>query len=263
MKRVEVIIVAGDETFCCALTEAVNRLSEMFPAFGTDSERCALEYMQMHPVDILFLEMELAEGDGRSLLEQLSQQELPRPLIIGVTDSGSPTMARYMREHGVDYICRKGAGDDLPRHLLDLALRLYPYKCAFDRADHGYMYGKLTGEPSDVVTRRYIERELMRMGFRRKYVGFAYIAEAIELLIHWEPDRQVQITREIYPLVAGHYHVTKQSVERAIRSAIKAAFAGIPDRELHRYYPYPFDHAMGRPSNVDFLVNMSMRLMLE
>ena len=102
----------------------------------------------------------------------------------------------------------------------------------------------------------------MRMGFRQKYVGFAYIAEAIELLIHWEPDRQVQITREIYPLIAGRYHVTGQSVERAIRSAIKAAFTGIPDSELHSYYPYPFDRAMGRPSNVDFLVNMSMRLTL-
>ncbi len=260
MKRVEVIIVAGDETFCRTLTEAVNRLPEMFPAFGTDSERCALEYMQMHPVDILFLEMELAEGDGRSLLEQLSQQELPRPLIIGVADSGSPTMAEYMREHGVDYICRKEAGDDSIRHLLDIAVRLYPYKRVLDWEAHGY--GKLTGEPSGVVTRRYIERELMRMGFRQKYVGFAYIAEAIELLIHWEPDRQVQITREIYPLIAGRYHVTGQSVERAIRSAIKAAFTGIPDSELHSYYPYPFDRAMGRPSNVDFLVNMSMRLTL-
>ena len=126
MKRIEVIIVAGDETFCRTLTEAVNRLPEMFPALCTGSERCALEYMQMHPVDILFLEMELAEGGGRSLLEQLSQQELPRPLIIGVTGSGSPTMAEYVREHGVDYICRKESGDDLPRHLLDLAFRLYP-----------------------------------------------------------------------------------------------------------------------------------------
>ena len=169
-------------------------------------------------------------------------------------------MAEYMREHGVDYICRKEAGDDSIRHLLDIAVRLYPYKRVLDWEAHGY--GKLTGEPSGVVTRHYIERELMRMGFRQKYVGFAYIAEAIELLIHWEPDRQVQITREIYPLIAGRYHVTGQSVERAIRSAIKAAFTGIPDSELHSYYPYPFDRAMGRPSNVDFLVNMSMRLTL-
>lgn len=263
MKRIEVIIVAGDETFCCALTEAVDQLPEMFPAFATGSERCALEYMKMHPVDIMFLEMELAEGDGRSLLEQLSQQERSHPLIIGVTDSGPPTMAGYMREHGVDYICRKGAGGDSPRHVLDIAVRLYPYKRVLDRADHGHMHGGLAAGSSDVATRRDIERELMHMGFQKKYVGFDYIVEVIELLIHWESDRQVQITREIYPLVAGRYHATGQSVERAIRSAIKAAFAGIPDSELHRYYPYSFDHAMGRPSNVDFLVNMSMRLMLE
>lgn len=263
MKRIEVVIVAGDETFCHVLAEAVGRLPEMVPVYCTGSEHCAMEYMQMHPVDILFLEMELAEGDGRFLLERLSQRELPSPLVIGVTGSDSPAMAGFMREHGVDYICRKEAGDDLPGHLLELAVRLYPYHRAFEQMEQGYASGKAAGKQADTVDRCSIERELMRMGFQRKYVGFAYIAEAIELLIHWEMDRQVQVTKEIYPLVAGRYQVTEQSVERAIRSAIKAAFAGVPAGKMHHYYPYPFDHAMGRPSNVDFLVNMSMRLTME
>ena len=66
MKRVEVIIVAGDETFCRTLTEAVNRLPEMFPAFGTDSERCALEYMQMHPVGAVVTTGAATPADYRS-----------------------------------------------------------------------------------------------------------------------------------------------------------------------------------------------------
>ena len=263
MRRLEVIIVAGDGAVCRTLTEAVTRMPEMLAVFCTGSENYALEYMQMHPVDILLLDMELAEGDGLSLLEQMHVRGIPRPLVIGTTDSDSPEMAGDMRDHGVDYICRKGVNDASPEHLLNIAHRLYPYKHLLDMSDRGYENCDLMGTQAEVVNRRYIERELMRMGFKEKYVGFSYIAEAIELLIHWDSDHQVQITREIYPLVAKRYHATKEGVERGMRSAIKAAFAGVPDSELRRYYPYPYDRAMGRPSNVDFLVNMSMHLALE
>lgn len=262
MRRLEVIIAAGDGAVCRELTEAVNRMPEMIAAFCTGSENCALEYMQMHVTDILFLEMNLAEGDGMSLLDQMERMALSRPLIIAMADSGSTAVLEYLRSHGADYIFQKGKNDLPLQRVVDMAYRLYPYRCMLDAASQGYSYHELTREQADVVTRRLIEHELLRMGFKQKYVGFSYIAEAIELLIHEEPNQQLQITRDVYPLVAERYHATKAGVERAIRISLQAAFSTMSDEEIARYYPYSFDRSRKRPSNVDFLVNMSKRLTL-
>lgn len=263
MRRLEVVIVAGDGAICRALTEAVSRMPEMIVAFCTGSESCALEYMQMHRTDIVFLEMDLAEGDGMSLLEQMEHTVQPRPLMIAMTESGSAAVLEYLRCHGIDYICQKGRNDDSPQRLIDIAYRLYPYSRLATVTDSGYTYRELTSEQADVVTRNYIERELLHMGFRQKYVGFSYIAEGIELLIHWDGNEQVQITRDLYPLIAQRYHATRAGVERAIRISLQAAFSSMSDEEVSRYYPYPFDRARKRPSNADFLVNMSKRLTLD
>lgn len=263
MRRLEVVIVAGDGAICRALTEAVNCMPEMIAAFCTGSESCALEYMQMHRTDILFLEMDLAEGDGLSLLERMERTVQPRPLMIAMTEPGREAESEYLRSHGIDYICQKGKNHDSPQHLIDIAYRLYPYNCLSNVTDSGYTYHELTGAQADVVTRNYIERELLRMGFREKYVGFSYIAEGIELLIHWDSNEQVQITRDLYPLIAQRYHATKAGVERAIRISLQVAFSSMSDEEVSRHYPYPFDRTRKRPSNADFLVNMSKRLVLD
>lgn len=263
MRRLEIMIVAGDGAFCRRLAETAAQTPEMVISFCTGSVNVAIEYLQVHTADIMFLETDLAEGDGLSLLDLMEQRALSRPLIMMLTDSGSVAVLQCIREHGVDYICQKGRGADSPQHLLDIAYRLYPYKLMLDSDGQGYQFYELTEEQSDVVTRRYIERELLRLGFRKKYVGFDYTAEAIELLMHRDTDQQVQITREIYPLVAKRYHATKEGVERGIRNAIQAAFSKVPDSEMRRYYPYSYDRNMGRPSNVDFLVNVSMHLTLD
>ena len=263
MRRLEVVIAAGDGEICRTLTEAVSRMPEMSVAFCTGSESCAIEYMQMHRTDILFLEMDLAEGNGMSLLEQIECTVQPRPLMIVMMESGQTAVLEYLHSHGIDYICQKGKNDDSPQRLTDIAYRLYPYSCFSMISDSGYTYHKLTGGQADVVTRDYIERELLRMGFRQKYVVFSYIAEGIELLIHWDENEQVQITRDLYPLIAQRYHATKAGVERAIRISLQAAFTSMSDEEISRHYPYPFDRARKRPSNADFLANMSKRLTLD
>ena len=118
MRRLEVVIVAGDGVICRALTEAVSRMPEMSAAFCTGSESCAIEYMQMHRTDILFLEMDLAEGNGMSLLEQMECTVQPRPLLIAMMESGQTAVLEYLRSHGIDYICQKGKNDDSPQRLI-------------------------------------------------------------------------------------------------------------------------------------------------
>ncbi len=261
MKQAEVLIAVGDDRFSLALRVAVERRADMRVSYCTGCGKDALEYLQAYPVDILFLEMELNEGHGMFLLEELMADGGTRPLILVMSAVSSPSLACGMRVCGVvDYMCKKEENLFGVLQLVDAAGRLYPYKCMLERREQFAPDAALTGAGEDVLTRRLIEQRLLQMGFSKRYMGFSYIVDALELMAQYELDEPVQFSKEIYPRIAGKYRATTNGVERAIRSALHAVFSNESTEKLWEFYPYPYDRRVGRPSNADFLVNLSVGL---
>lgn len=105
--------------------------------------------------------------------------------------------------------------------------------------------------------RAYIERELVRMGFRQGQSGFYNIVEAIVLIMQMEYGQPIRVTSDIYPKVAEHRGSSACSVERTIRNAIESVWKRSNLHTLHEMYPYPCDNMNGRPTNAEFLINMA------
>jgi two-component system response regulator (stage 0 sporulation protein A) len=114
-------------------------------------------------------------------------------------------------------------------------------------------------DPREDRKRQYVEQKLFDMGFSRKQVGFPYIVEALLLLAD---DKPHGMTSEVYPMIAREYNVSKEGVERSIRSAIEVTFRHLNKEDRLRYYPFAYDEQKGRPSNTDFLVKFSEKLRL-
>lgn len=260
-RLIKIMMVEDDPEICADFCAAAEQYSQLSLVYQTDSQQNALDYMEGHTVDVLLLDIELTEGDGVSLLDQLQQRTLAKPFIVVVTNTASTVTLSYMRTHGADYIYQKTNAAYSAAKVLSVILKLYPYKLLEGTREGSYAVERFHSEKARVVTRQYVETELEKMGFKRSHVGFDYAAEAIQILIA-NKDEEFQITRALYPLIARRHHTTKDGVERGIRNAIEYAFTGTPPYLLEQYYPYPYEQEKGRPTNVEFLKNMAVRLAL-
>ena len=260
MARFVEIMLVEDEP---EVREDYRRAIALFPVmslvYGTDSERQAMDYLETHNVDVIILDIELREGDGLSLLDQIETRGLEKPFIIVVTNTGSQVTLGYMRAHGADYIYQKTNRAYSPAKVLSVVEKIYPYQRTEDSRRCVHAVTAFSQIKEDEITRKYIEDELEKMGFRRRHVGFTYTVEAIFLLLR-DREHQLHTAGDVYSLIAQQYHTTKNSVERGIRNAIESTFTEAQIEVLHECYPFPYDEKKGRPTNTEFLKNMAERL---
>ena len=62
-----------------------------------------------------------------------------------------------------------------------------------------------------------IEKLLYKAGVLRSYVGFNYFTRAV-MLVYEDPDRLLNISKNIYVPIANEYHVNFNSVETSLRT---------------------------------------------
>ena len=145
--EIKIMLVEPDvrtrEVYC----EVVAGQKGMKLVFATDQQVQAVDYLRAQEVDVVIMEMELAEGDG-----------------IGLT---SQATLGYMRMHGVDLVYHKMNLDYSPVHILQMIARLYPYRfCAEPADESATLAGQFRKEMSTYVLRRQVQTELEQMGFR-------------------------------------------------------------------------------------------------
>ncbi len=258
---IRLMLVEDEPNVLASFRKALSHFPTMKITFETGSEQCALDYMEIHEVDVVILDIELAEGDGLSFLNSLEARGLEKPFIIVVTNTGSSVILSYMREHGADYVYQKTNLSYAPEKILSILEKVYPYqKLVIDRKNK-HLVQRFNQKKADEITHAYVEEELERMGFKRKYVGFSYIADVLVILMKDKLGR-MHITSEAYQMVAQARHTTKGSVARGVRTAIEAVFTNAKIYEIQQYYPFPYDEERGRPTCTEFLKNMAIRLKL-
>ena len=227
----------------------------------TDKEEQALNYLKVHEVDVIILDIELKAGNGSFLLNGIEMCGLKKPFIFVVKNKGSDDAGTDCVAHGVDYIYRKTNPAYSPEKILCVIDRLYPYqKTENDRRSMQAM--KSPGREKEAeLTRKYITDELRKLGFGRRPDGFDYVLEAIILMMKLPTEKKPE-SAEIYSSIAEQYHVTCASVERDIKIAIASVFTKANADRVRRYYPFDYNNEKGRPSNMQFLRNMAERLRL-
>ena len=258
---IKIMLVEDDPMVCESYRIATRHQPDLSIVYETGSEQQALGFLQAHRIDVVILDIELAEGDGVSFLDELAQRKIEKPFITVVTNTASTVMLNYMREHGADYIYQKNNISYSPAKVLSIIEKICPYQKVMKERQEPLMENGFRREKDDDVRRQYVEEELLKMGFKKKQVGFTYITDAVMILMDYS-GIPPHLTSEIYPLIADRRNASKEGVERSIRSAIEATFRNINAAQLEYYYPYPYNKAKGRPSNGDFLVKFAQQIRL-
>lgn len=217
----------------------------------------AFQILSWMEVDALILDLEMPEGSGIFLLEQLQTLPIEKPFIAVVTNVVSKVIYDAIRNMGVDYICTKSVSDfslETPLSIIEISA---PYRKTRKSAEG--ISKTLNYRTKVDIYQRNIEFELSRMGFQVKKLGVTYIKEAILFLsLSDKPD--ISVTKEIYVHVASKYQTNVRNVEKNIRTAIEKVWTEQDIGKLTELYPFDWNHETGRPTNAEFLHNMTQKI---
>lgn len=232
MELRKLLIAEGNRTFALALSEALR---------GTYSLRlchdgnAAMEALNTFRPDVLVLDLMLPGLDGISLLEAARNSGVT-PTVLATSGFLSDYILDSAQKLGVGYLMLKPC--DIPAtvsRIGDLAERAQPSR------------------PVAPDPRTALSNILLDLGIPTRLRGYGYLREAI-LLMARAPGQS--ITKQLYPAVAALCGAESVAVERAIRSAIAAAWKNRDGRVWQRY----FGGQESRPSNGEFICRMAEHL---
>lgn len=214
----------------------------------TGSETEGLALLKNRNADVVILDLELEEGNGIQFAEEMRRLPIQQPFVVVTTNNCSSSILQYLRtELKVDFIFQKTNMSYTARQVLDIIEKVYKY--------HREPNPQMADEKEILKDR--ICRELQNMGFSPS-AGRDYLVEAF-LFLAEHPDDSLQVSKVIYPAIAGHHRTDPANVERAIRTAIERVWSNSNLITLSKYYPYDVKNKNGRPSNGEFIANMRLK----
>lgn len=194
-----------------------------------------LELLRQRSADVLVLDLMIPGLDGMKLLEFVHQEQLASAVIV-TSLFLSDYIAAALSRCGVDYAAIK------PCSVSSLAERVEELCAGLDT------------EPEQPDPHCAVTSILLALGLRTNKKGFRYIRDSV-LMLAREPG--LQVTKNVYPDVGKAAGGNAQSVEKAIRTAIAAAWEQRDNDIWRRYFAPGPDGQVPRPTNSEFLTRLA------
>ena len=232
METRKLLVVDTSTSFCAELAEFLGGAYELRTCNDGLQARALLE--SFCP-DILVTDLALPGLDGISLLKAASYAP-KRPAMLVTTRFTSLYIEYAITEIGVDYLMVK------PCDLRGLADRIH---------DLSQCEGGMIPMPCEKTS---VSNMLAALNVQVKRKGHTYLETAIEL---YRKDPCQSVTKVLYPTVAKICGGSRDSVERAIRSAIHAAWNRRDEKVWRLYFPTCREGVVPRPSNTTFIATLA------
>lgn len=255
----KVMIVEDDMVLLSEFEQALEYYPDIKLIGTTDRETDAWNRLLVDEPDALILDLELTEGSGLMLLKKMSELGGKKPFITVMTNVVSQVIYDTVRSLGVDYICSKKAENFSPETVLMIIDITSPFQIeGASKFITVTKYGAKSGNRKKVMQDK-VSNSLEIFGFSYKHVGTGYINEAL-LLVLGNPEMEINITKNLYPQIAKKHHCNVEVVEKNIRVAIEDAWRRKTPEEMKKLYPHDWSIKTGRPTNLEFIRNVSRYL---
>ncbi|MDR0315237.1 MAG: response regulator [Oscillospiraceae bacterium] len=212
-------------------------------------ESDGISLVQKFDFDAIILDLELhsSDGDGFAFLKKLQQLNLTeKPYILVSTNNRSMIVKENARKMGADYVFWKFKLDYSPKLVME-------HLCIY--FEHRINSDKISG-PTLVVEKLSLEDDVKlqvsKIGINDDMIGKKYVIESI-VIVAKSNDSDINLHKDVFPLIAKKYNKSIGSVNRAIESAINKAWCITDDSILSELYPAVVSGSKGAPTNKEFI----------
>ncbi len=266
-EKITVLVADDNNDFTMTLSSYLEK-EEQIEIIGVarDGNEAYRMAEQLKP-DILLLDIIMPHLDGLGVLEKLHDSELDKkPLCIILSAVGQDKITQRAISLGAQYYIVK------PFDINVLVKRMKELKnYQFSQFKGPFLSREIKSQYIDISPEKKKSQEnlealvtnvIHEVGVPAHIKGYQYLREAIMMVIK-DTDVINQITKQLYPEIAGKYHTTPSRVERAIRHAIEVAWGRGEQSTVENIFGYTVSAAKGKPTNSEFIAMIADKLRLE
>ena len=245
MSTLKILLADADEDSRIALEQDLEQERSLEVVGSTGDGMDAIKLIEKTDLDIIIMDLVLAGVDGLEVLEQMSQMERKRPMVIVYSAYIRGSVTLQAAEFGADYFIMKPCSSQLVAERIRQLYQVSPVA----PANNEHLETLVTSVIHEIGVPAHIK-------------GYQYLREAIMITVR-DMDVINAVTKILYPEVAKRYATTPSRVERAIRHAIEVAWDRGDLETLQKYFGYTVSNAKGKPTNSEFIAMIADRLTLE
>jgi two-component system response regulator (stage 0 sporulation protein A) len=258
-KTLSVLLVEDEAAECNEIIKVIDALDDVTLVGVTNHSSEAIRLIQDCRPDAVILDLELHKGSGNGflVLEGLRQLSLDFvPYILITTNNTSAITYEFARQLGADFIMAKHQDDYSPKNAVEFLRMMQP---AIHSRNAAHASARAAEEPPEIRKKRIRARimtELNNIGVSPKAVGYAYLVDAIEMIV----SKPVQ---NLCAVIGQKYGKTDSSVERAMQNAINRTWRVSDIDDLCKYYTARISSDKGVPTLTEFIYYYANKIKAE
>lgn len=265
-EKITILVADDNNDFTATLSKYLEQEDEMeIIGIARDGNEAYDMAVELQP-DILLLDIIMPHLDGLGVLEKLADSDIEkRPLSIILSAVGQDKITQKAIALGAQYYIVK------PFDINVLVKRMKELKNYQPTQFKNFIAREIKNQYIDIAPEKKKDQEnlealvtnvIHEVGVPAHIKGYQYLREAIMMVIR---DTEVinQITKQLYPEIAGKYHTTPSRVERAIRHAIEVAWGRGEQGTVENIFGYTVSANRGKPTNSEFIAMIADKLRLE
>ena len=261
-KRYKVLIVEDDIRYSEPLKMHLNQTEDFVTMAVTDSATEAFRLVKAGLPDAMIVDLQLREGDGVQLLQQIfdTSHELPiRPYTLALTSVMSERMRGRLNSGLADFTFSKKMKGYHPELLVG---HLRAMSLEFDRNTMAKPQEVYSALDKDTLIRTRVERELDHYYIKPGNEAKEYLIDAVCIVISM-PRQEKPVLKKIFAEVGKKYGKECYNVNIRISYLIHAAFIRTDETDLaNAYRPYRDVHR-GAPTNKEFIFYIADKIRSE
>ncbi len=265
-EKITILVADDNNDFTATLSSYLEQEEEMeIIGIARDGNEAYNMVLELQP-DIILLDMIMPHLDGLGVLEKIADTDMEkRPLSIILSAVGQDKITQKAIALGAQYYIVK------PFDINVLVKRMKELKNYQPTQFKNFITREIKNQYIDIAPERKKDQEnlealvtnvIHEVGVPAHIKGYQYLREAIMMVIR---DTEVinQITKQLYPEIAGKYRTTPSRVERAIRHAIEVAWGRGQADTVENIFGYTVSANRGKPTNSEFIAMIADKLRLE
>lgn len=265
-EKITILVADDNNEFTMTLSNYLEQEEEMeIIGIAKDGNEAYEMAEKLHP-DILLLDIIMPHLDGLGVLEKISSSEMEKkPLCIILSAVGQDKITQKAISLGAQYYIVK------PFDINVLIKRMKELKNYQPSQFKNFITREIKNQYIDIAPEKrrdqgnleaLVTNVIHEVGVPAHIKGYQYLREAIMMAIK-DNDVINQITKQLYPDIAGKYHTTPSRVERAIRHAIEVAWGRGQADTVENIFGYTVSANRGKPTNSEFIAMIADKLRLE
>ena len=253
--KTRILIVDDNEDFVKELSEYINNQENFEVVGNAQNGIIALEQFEKLQPDVMLLDLVMPQMDGFSVLERMTKANSK---VIVISALSQDAFIHKAMNLGADYFMNKPVSfSNLSDRIKEILSPSEPIRSKTYAPTPTTQRLVRNSSLDEKITNIFIT-----VGIPAHIKGYHFLREAIKMAID-NPEIINNITKKLYPEVAGKFKTTASKVERAIRHAIEVAWNRGKIENINTLFGVRVYSQNEKPTNGEFIALVADKMLLE